>query len=223
MRRNTFHHLSATVGTNGTLTLPLCDSNTAGPPMMVVGPGYRRNNIRYYTSMPNIEEADRLPAPLGYDKRTVSFQPTMIILDGPLSANYTVEFVRITAGGERGKLAKRPLHRWTPLNDTSIYPAQTIQILSLKPGDTIEFEGVSYWTREQNGGRTPKKNRFKLPTMNQHPPQVPTKQVVHLQIVVKMSWLPQRKNTGMRIVHGSPLDWPRAPSPLQAHLQTPEE
>ena len=183
--------------------------------MLMVGPSYRRNPVRYFATMPNIEEAENLPAPLGYDKRSVSFQPIIVILDGPLSHGCTVEFIRILCKGERGKISKKPLHQWSPLDDTSIYPAQAIQIAPLKPGDTLELEGVSYWVRAQKRSQR-KKGNFQLPAMTETPPQITTRSVVHLQVLIKMSWLPTSKSRGFRVVNGSPLDWPRPPSPAQA-------
>jgi hypothetical protein len=215
MKHNTFHHLSATVGTNGTLTLPLCDASTGGSPIIVVGPAYRRNPARYFASMPNIEEAEKLPTPLGYDKKSVSFQPTIVILDGPLSPHCTVQFVRVICGNERGKITKRALHSWTPLNDTSIYPSAAIQISPLKPGDTLELEGVGYWIRTQYGENR-KRNAYRLPSISEPPPQVRTRHVVHLQVLIKMSWLPIQQGRGVRVVNGSPLDWPRSPDPLDS-------
>jgi hypothetical protein len=204
MKNEVFEQFITTVGTNGTLTLSLLDAETGGIPALVAGPGYRRNPIRFFAKMPNLKEAERLPAPLRCDRKTVSFAPISIVLDSPLPPHYTASFHRMIGGKEKGSLAKRAVHMWSPLEDTALYPAIAIRMPSIKPGETIEIEGVSYWYNERRTRR--QNNPYHYPLPAESPPPVISRMPVSLRILIKMTWLPMETGKKrIQVVDGSPL------------------
>jgi len=216
-----FEQYVTTVGTNGTMSFPVLDAASGGLPLLIVGPNFTRNGIRFFVKMPDREEAMRLPAPLKYDRSTVTFEPVMLYLDGPLPPHCTMKFHRVVAGTERGKLKKKPAHLWEPQDATAIYPANQIQMPTMRCSDVIQFEGVSYWFNARERDRSgSKKNIFHWPPPPEPPPPVKMSHPVSLMLLVKMHWIPktnQRKS--FRVVNGSPIDWastPGAPEPVDA-------
>lgn len=221
MSRSAFEQYVTTVGTNGTMSFPVLDAASGGLPLLVVGPDYQRNGIRFFVKMPDREEAMRLPAPMKYDRSTVTFEPVMLYLDGPLPPHCTMKFHRVISGKERGKLKKKPAHLWEPQDATAIYPANTLQMPTLRCSDVIEFEGVSYWfNARESKRRTPKRNIFHWPPPPEPPPPVKMANPVSLMLLVKMHWIPKAaKRKSFRVVEGSPVDWvstPGAPEPVAA-------
>lgn len=220
--KSVFENYVTTVGTNGTMSFPLLDAQSGGLPLLVVGPDFTRNTIRFFVKMPDLEEAMRLPAPMKYDRSTVTFEPVMLYLDGPLPPHCTMKFHRVVCGKERGKLNKAPAHLWEPQNETAIYPANRVQAPTMRCGNTIEFEGVSFWfnSREQDRKKEPKRNIFHWPPPPEPPPPVKMTHPVSLMLLVKMHWIPKgSQKKSFRIVNGSPVDWAGTPmtrDPIEA-------
>lgn len=224
-RHRTFDTFVTTVGTNGTITFPLQDAANAQIPVLPIGPHYRRNPFRFFVKMPSKEEAEKLPAPLRFDRKTVTFEPLQLYIGGPLPPHCTAKFTRVMSGTYKGKINKKPLHQWTTQVDTTIYPAAPIELPALRPGEIIEFEGVSWWynARPPRAGQRVRTNPFAYPQPPEPPPNIAMRMPVHLMLLVKMKWLPKevrRKN--IRVVQGSPIDWTVSPSAISPEAPAPE-
>ena len=205
-----FEPFVTTVGTNGTITLPLLDEKTGGIPIMKIGPHHSRNGIRYYVKMPSKEDALHLPAPLNADPESVTFEAVLVYTDGPLPPHSTAHFFRVYGGKEKGKISKKPIHRWQPRADTSIYPANDVRIPHLRPSDTIEFEGVSYFYNPKQ--QSNKSNPFHWPLPSVPAPDVTSEHAVMIMLLVRMHWLPKdNPKKRFRVVKGSPVDWSSTP------------
>lgn len=225
-RYQVFDSFITTVGTNGTLTFPLRDAANASITTLRVGPGFRRNPIRFFAKMPTKEESIKLPAPLTSDRDSVTFEPIMLYIGGPLPPHGTAKFSRILGGDHRGKINKHPLHRWQPQEDTTIYPASSIEIPSLRPGENIEFEGVSWWWNTQEprrGTRREQPHPFAFPLPPEPPPNVAMMMPVNLMLLVRMKWLPKEiAKKHFRVVKGSPVSWTQTPMPMNPEAPAPD-
>jgi hypothetical protein len=225
MRTSGFERFVTTVGTNGTMVFPLLDARNAGIPTFIVGPSYRRNGIRFYARMPSVDEAERLPSPMGYDRRSVTFEPVLLYIDGPLPPHCTGEFHRVMSGKNRGKMDKKPLHKWYPLEDTAIYPAAQINIPTLRPDETIEFEGSSYWYNPKQATRTvsQRPSMYRPYSQPEPPPSIESQRPVSLMLLVKLKWLPNDvKKKNIQVVEGSPIDFVNPPQPLAPEAPVPD-
>lgn len=209
MRRNpAFSPFLTTVGTNGTLTMSLVDANTSQIACLRAGNGYKRHPFRFFAKMPEREEAERFPSPLSYDRSTVTFVPTLLVLDQPLPPHFTAGFTRVvTLKGDLGKLTKTAIHCWRPELESHLFPAARIECSSLRPGETVEFEGVSYWynsTTKMRGARA--RDGFLSRAPSERPPSTEMRQAVSLRLFITMSWLPLHvDNRGFQVVQGDPL------------------
>jgi hypothetical protein len=224
-RHQVFDNFVTTVGTNGTITFPLRDAENSGITTLRVGPGYRRTPIRFFVKMPSREEAAKLPAPLKSDRETVTFEPLLLYVGGPLPPHCTAKFTRVLGGDHRGKIKKKPLHHWSPLEDTTIYPAAPIELPSLRPGEAIEFEGVSWFfnARPPRAGQQQRINPFAYPLPPETPPDIAMRQPVHLMLLVKMKWLPKEMGKSrFRVVQGSPVGVGTTPTAATPEAPAPE-
>lgn len=208
-----------TVGTDGTLTLPLLDAKTNGIVQLVSGPLYARNALRFYVRMPSLKESCQYPRPMQYDPDTIRFEPKMLLFNTWLPSDITGHLYRISGPEGGQKLAKTKFHHWTPNEETIIYPAIRIQYPFLKPEQILEFEGVSYW-------KNPLNNRKSKSTQGVCPVNQYVKNHVPVQflMIVKFSWLPRKSVTSPRVhyVKGSPLLMP-SPAPTQTDAEFPSE
>lgn len=215
--KSAFEQYVTTIGTNGTMSFPVLDASNGGLPLLVVGPGYARNGVRFFVRMPTREEASQYPAPMNVDRKSVRFEAVMLYLSAPMPLHYTVEFTRVISGTERGRMKKHPAHLWCPDNDSAIYPANKITIPTMKCEDMIEFEGTSYWfNAKERESRRERRNPLYWPPPPEPPPPVRTVQTISLMLLVKMHWIPMssvamRKN--VRVVEGSPIDWVSSGTP----------
>jgi len=222
-RHQVFDSFVTTVGSNGTMTLPLRDATNAGITTLHVGPLYRRNPVRFFAKMPTLEEATRLPCPLKNDRNSITFDPLFVYLGGPLPPHCTVEFGRVMSGKNRGKMNKKPVHRWNPLEETVIYPAATIQIATLRPSETIELEGVSWWYNAKPPRAGQRNHSFMYPLPAEPPPQTRSMHPVQLMLLVRLKWLPKESSRKQfRVVKGSPLDHTAPSMPLNPEAPAPE-
>lgn len=224
-RHQVFDSFVTTVGTNGTISFPLRDAGTAHIPTLRVGPQYRRNAVRFFAKMPTKEEASRLPAPLKCDRSSVTFEPVMLYIGGPLPPHCTAMFTRVLAGKNRGKMSKKPIHQWAPQTDSLIYPAATIQLPALRPEEAIEFEGVSWWynARPPRAGQRQRLNPFAYPLPPEPPPDIDSLHPVQLMLLVRMKFLPRTVGKKkFRVVQGSPVDWNAQPTSINPESPAPE-
>jgi hypothetical protein len=209
-----------TVGTDQTMSMPLLDAETGGITRLISGPDYRRNSLRYFLRMPDKDEAEKLPCPMGFDRNSITFEPYLIVAPNPIPDCVTAQFYRITGPEGRGKIGKRKIHLWQSQIDTGIYPCHPIQIHSLRPGQTMEIEGNSFWF---NPRRTRRAGQVYVAASPEWSPAPPIKTFVPFQllVMVKMKWLPKNVAKGhTEYVHGSPLQAPApAPPPIHGDIQ----
>ncbi len=207
MRSPAFQPFVTTVGADGTLVIPLTDASNAGITVLIVGPGYKRNGVRYFVKMPDLKEARRnLPVPIGYNRDSVTFEPKALVVSAPLPAHCTIAFVRIRHGSEKGKITKKAAHLWSPLDETALYPAATIQIPPLSPGETLDIEGTTYWFNDRNYRKRQSKSPLHIPHPPEPPPEVKSLLPGSFQLLVKLHWLPNElRKRSFTYVSGSPL------------------
>lgn len=207
MRNAAFQPFVTTVGADGTMVMPLSDASSSGIPILIVGPGYSRNAVRYFVTMPDKEEAVRhLPVPIGYNRESVTFEPRALIVSGPLPFHCTVMFIRIRAGSDKGKISKKAAHLWSPLDNTALWPAIPLNMPPLSPGETLDFQGTSYWYNDSNYKNRKAKSVLTFPLPPEPPPQVLTKMPASLQLLVKLHWLPNdTRKRQFSFVNGSPI------------------
>lgn len=211
-----FERFVTTVGTNGTIAMPLFDSE-GGIPLMRIGPGFDRNSVRFFVKMPELDDVGHLPAPMNADRKTVTFEPRFVFINSPIPMNCEAKFTRIISGKEKGKMTKKEISKWQANQETTIYPAANISMAALRPGDTIELEGVSYFKRERIKSyaerKREKKNLFAWSGGgNAPPPNAEMRHPIGMVLLVKLNYLPKtgaRKK--YRVVEGSPLTWSNAP------------
>jgi hypothetical protein len=190
---------TTTVGSNRTATMSLLDAETGGMPRLIAGPGTRINNVRFYLRMPEEKECDQFPAPMGFDRRSITFEPFVLFIQGALPFNTTCKFYRITSPDGNGKINKLEIHKWTNLPETATYPGISIQVPSLRPNQIIEIEGASAWRKSKY---------FHQETA----PIIQTYIPVSILALVKMKWIPlQNKKRSIEIVRGDPILHPHSP------------
>lgn len=211
----TYEPFITTIGTNGTITMPLLDAKTGGPPILVIGPVYKRNAFRFFAKMPSLEDAAQLPAPITADRMTVSYEPLLVYQDGPLPPHATGHIYRVVAGREKGKMPKKDFHLWDPDENTAIYPAAKIRIPTLKPDEVIEFEGVSHFFNPETPKYSQKGkplNPFHWVVMPEDPPAVELHAAMMFRLLVKLHFLPLRHSKKRyHVVEGNPVQWAHAP------------
>lgn len=189
------------VSTNGMLAVPLLDAETTGMSCLAVGPERRRNVVRWFCKMPDAMAAEAFPTPMGRDRKSISFEPLMLVLDSQLPPHMTGSITRVTCGKEVGKVKKIEIHRWSPQIESGIHPVNSVEAGSLRPGEIIEFEGVSWWYSTKERGH--KEFHFLLP---ERPPEIRTRMPVSIRLLMKLRWLPlSMANKNIRIVDGDPL------------------
>lgn len=197
------------VSTNGMLAIPLLDAETAGTCCLAVGPLHRRNAFRWFCKMPEMMEAEALPTPMGRDRTSITFEPLMLVLDSPLPPHMTACITRTTRGKEVARVKKVELHKWKPAIETGIYPVNIVEAASMRPGEIIEFEGVSWWYSQKEKGN---KRHFLPP---ERLPEMRTRMPVSLRLLMKLRWLPlSTANRNIRIVDGDPLRVAQPISPI---------
>ena len=202
-----------TVGTDQTLTKPLLDAETGGVTRLCYGPEYRRHNLRFFIRMPSLKEAETLPVPMGHDRSSVTFEPYMLVMPNPMPSSVTAEFYRIIGPEGPGKVGKRKLHLWTPEIDTAIYPSLVIHMPTMKPDDTLELHGTSFWHNPRRRARSPQAF-VDYPPGWDPPPPVTTYTPLQILVMIRMKWLPNgRQRHRTDYVHGSPLHAPAPPAP----------
>jgi hypothetical protein len=208
-----------TVGTDQTLTKPLLDADTGGVTRLCAGPEYRRHNLRFFLRMPSEDEAEKLPCPMGFDRKSVTFEPYMLVLPNPLPHNVTAQFYRINTPDGRGKIGKRKLHLWHPEVDTAIYPSLAVNVGSLQPGQPLELHGTSYWYNPRSGRRTTRQSTQTFVNAAPDwmpPPPVVTYSPFQILVMIRMKWLPATaQDHRTEYVSGSPI---HAPAPAMPPL-----
>lgn len=175
-----------TVGGDGKLSIPVLDSRTNDFAAALVGPRDKRNAIRWFVRMPEADEAEKLPCPMGYDRRSVRFEPYMIYIDSPIPPRTSIVFHKVVCGSEVGKIDKSPADQWRPSPDTICWPALEFSIGSVAPGQAVEFIGSSWWRR------SPGRKRMDAWEPLERGPQFEEPRVMSACCLVRMSWLPAR-------------------------------
>jgi|APSaa5957512622_1039677.scaffolds.fasta_scaffold00409_2 hypothetical protein len=207
MRRD--NPFTITVGTSGEVLVPLCCAKRNTAPMLTIGPDYETHNFRVFAKMPSRSDAERLAAPFGYDRGTVTFDVQWLMLYGELPAGLTAKFYSVSAKGVSGKIQKHDMHAWTHNDKTGNYPSVKIEIPLLSPGGWISIEGVSRFYTPRIRDR--KKNL--LPVFAPVPAEMPKVEqhiLVPLQLIARLHHLPTMKNEPrVQVVRGSPFDHAR--------------
>lgn len=215
-----FERMTTTVGTNGTISMPLFDSS-GGIPLLRIGPVYERHSIRYFVKMPDLEDAGHLPAPMNADRNTITFEPCFVYISSPIPPGCNAKFLRAVSGNTKGKITKKPIRKWTSNESSTIYPVGSIQIPQMRPGDTIELEGVSFFQSAKKTSYAQRKkqrlnpfawsSQFSIP-----PPQSEMTHPLSIQLLVKLHYLPKTgSKKRYKVVEGSPLAWNEAPMPVE--------
>lgn len=213
-----FEQFVTTVGTNGTITMPLVDAKTGGTATIVTGPGLHRNGLRYFSRMPKLEECDNIPAPMSADRSSITFHPTLLYIDGPLPPNATCSIFNVHSNGEKGKISKLPIHEWTAVKETGIYPARPFSASFLKPGQIIEFDGTSWFLNPRpTRGKKAANNalNWHWSPIRMEPPAVKIVSPLRLLLMLEVSFLPKtgdRKR--FKCVEGSPIDFVQTTDPF---------
>lgn len=215
-----------TVGSDGKLSVPVMDARTNSFACAFVGPRDRRNALRWFVRMPEREDAERFPCAMGYDRKSVRFEPYMLYVDSPVPERTSVVISKVVCGSEVGKIDKTPIERWSPVPDETIcWPAMPFSVGSVAPGQAVEFVGSSWWRR------TPGRRRAEAWEPLERGPQMEVPRVMSVCCLVRMSWLPAKTEKHRfqfvpRAAAGRPPSVPvekRAPrTPLQPGQQDPE-
>lgn len=213
-----FGGLVVTVGRDGNLSIPVVDARTNSMAMALVGPKDRRNAVRWFVRLPTLEESERFPCPMGYDRKTIRFEPFLLYVDSPIPHRTMVSFHKVMCGSEVGKIDKTTLDRWMPTPQETIHwPALSLSIGAVAPNQVVELLGSSWWRKG------PGKKRLDTWEIPDRGPQFEEQRILSVYCLVKMSWLPaQVGKTKFQFVPGkathkppvAPVDprLPRAPA-----------
>jgi len=205
------------IGSNSTITMPLLDAKTNGMTTLYVGPEYGRNSFRFYARMPEQDQAETYPAPFQFDRSSITFTPKYLIIQTPMPFDLDGKIYRLSGPDGTHHLSKKRLSRWTPNQETVVYPSLPISMPSLKPGQTVEFDGVSYWRGKGSYARS-RRSHTRMP-----PPPVKMPYPVHFLLMLEMIWLPKRApRHRVEIVSGSPLGYAQ-PSPTSTDVERPAD
>ncbi len=210
-----FNHV-ATIGSNGTLVLPVLDSRTGGQASVVVGPGTRKNAFRWFVTTPRLEDAERFGCPFGYERRSVRFEPVLLYVDYPVPPMTGVSLVRVACGSEAGKIAQTQIDRWVPTEETIHWPAMAFSSNTMAPDQTLEFEGSSWWKRDFRGKKT-----MDPWVMTTSPPLGTEVRTLSILCLFRMTWLPKKTGAKYQFVNGSAMGAP--PTPQQHGTTLPPE
>lgn len=207
-----------TVGRDGNLSIPVVDARTNTMASAIVGPKDRRNAIRWFVRIPTIDEAERFPCPMGYDRKTVRFEPYLLYVDSPIPLRTQVSFHKVICGPEVGRISKTTIDMWSPTpQETILWPALPFSVGSVAPGQVVEFIGSSWWRRSQGRKRLDPWEQI------ERGPQFEETRMMSMNCLVRMSWLPaQVGRTKFQFVPGKAAQktptahvdprMPRAPS-----------
>ncbi len=195
-----------TVGQDKKVSLPVLDARTNSYSAALVGPRDRRNAIRWFVRMPEIEEAERFPCPMGYDRRTIRFEPFMLYVDSPIPPRTSVTFTRVICGPENGTIGKMSIDQWAASREEAIYwPAMPFSIGSVAPDQVVEFVGTSWWRK------TPGKKRLEAWQPVERGPQLEEERIMSVYCLVRMSWLPAKTRQSRSQFQFAPKAAGRAP------------
>lgn len=191
-----------TIGSNGTLVLPFLDAVTNSVPCWILGPDERRNPVRWFLRMPELEDAEKFPAPLGRDRRSIRFSPTLVYLENMAPPNITGMLDRVLAGESEGSVTKKCMHLWRPLPDTVHFPAHEIRTRELKPGEALELQGATWWRKSR---RRKPEYEWEKDLFKDRSSSVTERQPLSMLCLIKMTWLPSTpRKMSYRVVNGSP-------------------
>lgn len=195
------------VDSGPTLVLPLIDSRTGGSAVAHIGPNIRANPFRWFIKLPDKEDAERLPAPMGFDRESIRFEPFLLYLDQMLPNRTHVTVDRVLCGSEAGSIQKTPMEKWLPVTETVHWPAIYFHMTALAPGQIIEFLGSSRWRR------APLKNKVDPWEKMTSGPALSEPRVLSVQCMIRLSWLPKMsQRQKIKISKGNPAaDAPVAP------------
>lgn len=179
-------------GTDRVLLAPLCSADTMASPMMTIDGSYTKYRLRLFIKLPDRPTAEQLPAPWGYDRSTVTFEPTHLLLYGPLPSLGTIRFNALNTKQGIGKIKKRNMFDWEACQETTIYPATTLECPTLNPEDWISIDATScLYIRRSRGSvkipGLPRLDSFMVPAPDsrQHIP-------VQLYLRIKVNHLPTK-------------------------------
>ena len=195
------------IGNTGILAVPLALSSTNGPPVLTIGPYYRRNAIRLVARMPAAEIASRLPAPLGFDRATPRFEVLDLIAYTPLPISCTVAFRNIRTRQGNGKISRKAAHTWEPTEQLPMYPGIGVELPLLSPDDWIEIYGESRFYSSKLTCNTLPRPRTRL----DYP--------FSLMLNVRVNWMPTAANVQVVHVNGNPFHQAPVQQPANAHPQ----
>lgn len=199
MTTQAFGNPTAWIGTDGWLLLPFLDVDTQGSPVLTAGPEHERADLRIVVTMPSKEEAEKLPAPGGYDRERVLFHPVAIVLTGATPPDVTARFYRVLTseeGSRETKVAKKPLHQWEASDETGMNPSLKITTPPLRPGGWVEVWGHSWFI--SSAVQALKKAGIRRMASWRLAPTAAIRQPVELSLLVEAKW-PIARKTEMRM------------------------
>ena len=213
------------IGTTGEALIPMSCAKRKTSPTLTIGPAYEQHNFRIFAKMPSRADSEKLPVSFGYDRTTVTYDISWLMLFGPLPPGVTARFYSVSTKSGYGKIQKTDLHNWLPGDSTGNFPAVKIELPLLNPGDWISVEGTSRFHAPRSVRRT------KVPFPVIAPAPIPTLEdvrhiIVPLQLISKLHWLPtSREEPRVNFVRGSPFDHSPAPytAPEEVSIKGMEE
>jgi|GEM_PF-5160640 len=191
-----------TVGSDMTIVLPLSDSKTNGPASAIVGPKERKNAFRWFVRTPDLRDAEKFACPMGYDRRSIRFDPVLLYLDHPFPPRTAATIKRVVCGSETGKIRGTQLDQWTSTRETIHWPALEFEAPTIGPCQVLEFEGTSWWKKGPWG-------KTMDPWLKGERGPVGTEiRTLSVLCLFRMSWLPRETRSRFQFVDGSAVHRP---------------
>lgn len=200
----------AIFGADNRMVVPLIEVSTNGPPILQIGPGTTRWPFRWFLRMPDLEECERIPCPMAYDRSSIRFEPEVVYSDQQIPEYAHFEIHKIILGDEIVR-TKSKFHSWERSIDTGGHPSLKVGMASMAPGSTMEFIGTTYWKQPQ-----------KSEVWQNRMPTERTRIGISLLMRLKPSWLPKpEKRKKIEFFRGSTAEKPMDPvsvtPPIQGH------